>query len=95
MPQTKALRRSSSSTAACPDCGPRCHHVAGAVYLIHFDHPFKHARHYLGWASDLPARLQAHRGGTGGRLLRAVNNAGITWEVVRTWADKDLFLSVN
>ena len=30
---------------------------AGTVYLIHFDTPYKHARHYTGWASDLERRV--------------------------------------
>lgn len=24
------------------------------VYLLHFSQPYKHARHYLGYADDLP-----------------------------------------
>jgi hypothetical protein len=57
----------------------------GTVYLIHFETPFKHAQHYIGWASDLNRRISRHRNGNGARLLRVVNEAGITWEVVRTW----------
>lgn len=57
----------------------------GTVYLIHFDRPFKHARHYLGWASNLEARLDHHRRGTGANLLRHVRDAGIGWTVARTW----------
>jgi len=59
--------------------------TCGTVYLIHFDRPFKHARHYLGWALDLDARLEQHRNGQGARLLNAVNLAGITWSVARVW----------
>jgi len=55
------------------------------VYLIHFDRPYKHARHYLGSAKDLDARVEHHRRGTGAHLLRVVNQAGIGWRVVRTW----------
>lgn len=55
------------------------------VYLIHFDTPFYHCRHYLGYASKLDRRLAHHKRGTGSRLLRAVNEAGIGWQVVRTW----------
>jgi len=57
----------------------------GTVYLIHFDKPLKHARHYLGWADRLDARLAHHRTGNGARLMAAVATAGIGWEVVRTW----------
>jgi hypothetical protein len=30
----------------------------GTVYLIHFDVPYRRARHYTGWALDLDARLR-------------------------------------
>ena len=59
---------------------------AGTVYLIHFDQAIAdHARHYLGWASDLAARLEAHRAGRGARLMEVCKDRGITWHVSRTW----------
>lgn len=57
----------------------------GTVYLIHFDEPYKHARHYLGWARDLAARMKEHRNGRGARLMEVIKDAGITWRVARTW----------
>jgi hypothetical protein len=50
--------------------------------------PFGHARHYLGWAGsgNLGARLAHHQAGSGANLLRHVAKAGISWELVRTWA---------
>lgn len=57
----------------------------GTVYLLHFDAPFGHARHYLGWASNLDARLEHHERGTGANLLRHVRAAGIGWSLARTW----------
>jgi predicted GIY-YIG superfamily endonuclease len=57
----------------------------GTVYLIHFDRPYKHARHYIGWASDLDARLTEHAAGRGARLLAVVKAAGIGWTLARTW----------
>lgn len=56
----------------------------GTIYLIHFDRPLKHARHYIGWAKDLEGRIGHHRSGNGSRLMRAVNLAGIGWDVVWT-----------
>ena len=44
-----------------------------------------HARHYLGWASDLAGRLEAHRDGRGARLMEVVKERGITWHLSRTW----------
>ena len=55
------------------------------VYLIHFEKPYKHARHYLGSAIDLAERLAQHRNGKGARLLQVVKEAGIDWDVSRTW----------
>jgi hypothetical protein len=62
----------------------------GVVYLLHFERPYKHARHYLGWTIDLNARLARHRGetekdGRGSRLVEVVLAAGIGVELVRTW----------
>jgi len=57
----------------------------GTVYLIHFLTPYKHARHYLGYTEDLEQRLQAHRTGNGARLMEVVTDAGIDWELARTW----------
>jgi predicted GIY-YIG superfamily endonuclease len=60
------------------------------VYLIHFDKPFKHASHYIGWAKrDLEQRMKHHRSGTGSKLMKAVTNAGIGWKVVKVWEDGD------
>jgi predicted GIY-YIG superfamily endonuclease len=55
------------------------------VYLLHFSRPYKHARHYTGWASDLKARLAEHEHGRGARLLQVITAAGITWKLARTW----------
>ena len=57
----------------------------GTVYLIHFDTPYKRARHYIGWTADLDARLKAHRTGHGARLMEVIAEAGITWQLARTW----------
>jgi hypothetical protein len=58
------------------------------IYLIHFDRPFKHAKHYLGFCEEggLEQRIDKHRRGAGAKLLRAVAQAGIGFRVVRTWA---------
>jgi predicted GIY-YIG superfamily endonuclease len=59
--------------------------VTGTVYLLHFDRPYKHARHYLGWADDLDKRLARHAAGQGARLLEVVSAEGIGWQLARTW----------
>lgn len=55
------------------------------VYLIHFDKPYKHARHYLGYSYHLERRLQQHSMNKGARLMEVIQQAGITWHVSRTW----------
>ena len=55
------------------------------VYLIHFSRPFRHARHYLGYAENLEGRLTHHKNGDGAKLMRHVTEAGIEWSVVRKW----------
>lgn len=57
----------------------------GIIYLLHFERPYKHARHYLGWTQDLESRLIYHLNGRGAMLLDAVARAGIKVAVVRTW----------
>jgi anti-sigma regulatory factor (Ser/Thr protein kinase)/predicted GIY-YIG superfamily endonuclease len=58
---------------------------AGTVYLIHLNERYKHAGHYLGRASNLEARLTHHARGTGANLLRVAREAGIGWQLARTW----------
>ncbi len=55
-------------------------------YLLHFDRPYRHARHYLGYADDLDARIARHRSGDGARLVEVAAGAGIDFVVARTWA---------
>lgn len=57
----------------------------GTIYLVHLHRPYRHARHYLGWAADVERRLAEHRAGRGSPLLRAAAAAGIEFQVVRTW----------
>ena len=57
----------------------------GTVYLLHFDQPYKHARHYVGWAQNVKRRLAEHAAGRGARLLAVVREAGIGWQLARMW----------
>ncbi len=66
-------------------CPIPAHLLRRRVYLLHFVEPYKHARHYLGCADDLSARLSEHRRGTGARLTQVVRDAGGSWVVARTW----------
>lgn len=56
------------------------------IYLLHFERPYFHARHYIGFAEhDVEQRIETHRRGNGARLLRAVASARIKFSIVRTW----------
>lgn len=57
----------------------------GTVYLIHFDRPLAHARHYLGYTDNLIERLERHRQGNGARLMQVIKELGISWRLARTW----------
>lgn len=59
--------------------------ILGTIYLLHFSRPYKHAKHYLGWTSNLEERLSEHAKGRGARLLEVVAAEGITWRLARTW----------
>ena len=61
----------------------------GVVYLLHFNAPYFHARHYLGYTEDLPGRIKIHNSGNGSPLIRSIVAAGIGFELARTWLDKN------
>ena len=53
--------------------------------MLHFDRPYQHARHYVGWARNVKRRLAEHEAGRGARLLAVVRAAGIGWQLARMW----------
>lgn len=55
------------------------------VYLLHFNEPYHHARHYLGSADDLNERLRQHEAGTGARLTQVIREHEIGFTLARTW----------
>lgn len=65
---------------------------SGFVYVVHFERPYKHARHYLGWTRELKQRFYRHTSlapiRRGSALMRAVVAAGIAFKVVRVWPDR-------
>lgn len=62
----------------------------GFIYLLHFSKPFKHARHYTGWAKDVERRTAEHiEGGCKcNPLVKAASAAGIRIEVARIYPGK-------
>lgn len=62
------------------------------VYLIHFETPLHHAKHYIGWTRNkrtFVKRIEYHRNGHGAKILNACNKMGIDWDVSRVWDDGD------
>ncbi len=55
--------------------------MTGYVYLLHFDRPYRHARHYLGYTANVDQRLAMHAAGRGARLLKVLRDAGIHYTV--------------
>jgi hypothetical protein len=63
------------------------------VYVLHFDPPFKHARHYVGWTIEENAdrRISEHLDLRGSPLVAAAVRAGSAVSVVAVFpgAGKD------
>jgi hypothetical protein len=59
------------------------------VYLLHFDPPFKHAQHYVGYTGrdEVASRVFEHQTGQGAVLTRHAVRAGCTVVLARTWPD--------
>lgn len=53
----------------------------GTIYLLHFDKPYLHAKHYLGWTSSIEERLEQHRSGRGSPLVKAAG----AFVLARVW----------
>ncbi|MBU6231704.1 endonuclease [Patescibacteria group bacterium] len=54
------------------------------IYILHFNTPYKHATHYIGYTASvdsLETRIGHHLDGRGARLMNAVARAGITFEL--------------
>lgn len=66
------------------------------AYLIHFDAPYKHARHYIGITyGDVNERIAAHHRGEGCNLIRVVMAAGISWRLARVWENVPRFFEMK
>lgn len=56
------------------------------LYLLHFDTPYKHAKHYLGIAySGIENRIEDHRNGRGANITKVLKANNITFTVAKTW----------
>lgn len=59
------------------------------VYLLHFDPPFRHAGHYVGYTSrdDVGERFAEHASGRGARMVKFAVAAGCQIKLARIWRD--------
>jgi predicted GIY-YIG superfamily endonuclease len=57
------------------------------VYLLHFERPMAHARHYIGFTDNLQLRIKRHRSGQSAMIVRAFHERGISFVVARTWEE--------
>lgn len=55
------------------------------IYVLHFDAPLSHARHYTGCTNHLPHRLLAHARGAGARLTRVLLDKQIPWQLAAAY----------
>lgn len=57
----------------------------GVIYILHFHRPLSHANHYIGWCEvgGLENRLRKHRNGSGARIMAALKERGIGFDLVR------------
>lgn len=64
--------------------------VKGTVYLLHFETPYKHAGHYIGWTkTPVEDRVAIHVSGQGSPLVKAAVDVGLNVRLAMTWANKD------
>jgi predicted GIY-YIG superfamily endonuclease len=56
------------------------------VYLLHFDTPIAHAKHYMGMARDIQARTNKHARGTSkARIMDVLFTRNIGFLIARVW----------
>lgn len=63
------------------------------VYLLHFNEKLSHAQHYIGFVEgeeeSLENRLVKHKSGTGAKIMAALADKNITFQLARVWDDSD------
>lgn len=57
-----------------------------SVYVLHFEPPYRHARHYVGFTPrTAEARLEDHVHGRGSPLVKAAADAGSEIKIAQVW----------
>jgi len=55
------------------------------VYLLHFEAPIHHAKHYTGSTNDLARRFAEHFAGEGSAITAELKKRGLGFRVARVW----------
>lgn len=55
--------------------------MPGYLYILHFDEPLHHAKHYSGSTKNLRQRLVAHASGAGSKLTKWLADHGLNWRL--------------
>ncbi|MBD3387428.1 MAG: hypothetical protein GF414_00605 [Candidatus Altiarchaeales archaeon] len=65
--------------------------AGGYVYVIHLNRPFRHAKHYIGYTTDIVRRMTHHSLGhrDSSHFMKAVCRAGIRWSVTMVQSFED------
>ena len=58
------------------------------VYLLHFEKPLHHAKHYVGCTKDVEKRLERHRKAPTPKIMQALKKKGIDFRLARVWKGK-------
>lgn len=59
------------------------------VYVLHFDPPYKHAKHYIGFTECIDNRFERHCNGGGSPLVKAALAAGCVVSVAHVFEGAD------
>lgn len=61
------------------------------VYLLCFDTPYKHSKHYCGWGKNVHTRVDAQLQNkrTAAKFVKVVHRAGIKIHLARLWTGAD------
>lgn len=58
-----------------------------AVYVLHIEPPYKHAKHYIGFTTrSFEARIADHLSGRGSPLVKAAIDAGCSVTLAHKWS---------
>lgn len=67
----------------------------GTVYLLHFDAPYQHARHYVGFSTEIDNRLEVQLRGNGAKLVKRVLEAGINIRLAKEFPNVSLRFEIQ